>query len=191
MPKSDHADPDVERQAYRDLLEARLEKDADRLVALAVNQDAPHAVRFGALWKLRKLGDAKVLPQLIAMMEDEDPELRVAALRAIDGTDDPRATDVLRSALGDRDPVVVSWSVAYLARRRELSTTQAVALLEHDDLIVRRPVVVALRRRGDRSARGPLRRLAAREHGLAKAAAITASIAVARRRPAQDRLPAA
>ncbi|MDP1847240.1 MAG: HEAT repeat domain-containing protein [Solirubrobacteraceae bacterium] len=183
MPKSDHADPEVEGQAYRDLFEARLERDAAGLVALAVNQDAPHLVRIGALWKLGKLGDAKVLPQLIAVMEDEDPELRVAAFCAIDGIDDPRATDVLRSALADRDPIVVSWSVAYLARRRELSTTQAVALLEHDDLIVRRAAVAALRRGGDRSARSPLRRLAAREHGLAKAAAITASIAVARRQP--------
>lgn len=169
-------------QHYARLLELRLRKDALGLIELAEKQSTPTLVRASALHKLQGIRDETVIGRLAGLLEDDDQGVRLAALRAIGASDGHAASEILTASLEHADPTAVAWAIDILGRRGQLATTRLVPFLASSDAMVRYTAVKALRRGGDRTATQPLRELARRERGAARAAALVAALMVARRR---------
>lgn len=103
-----------ERNAILDDVAARLRDlegaDAGAAAGLAGHPD--HRVRRAAALRLAGMGRraSGAVPDLVELLRDEHPRVRVAAARALGAIGDARATDPLLAALGDPDRSVRLWA---------------------------------------------------------------------------------
>lgn len=134
--------PSTQNTQIVDLLKANLGIDKDL------------SIRRAAALGLSRLGTGKantVLPELIKVLKDRDPQLRSLAARALGGVNDKKATKALAKALMDSE-ASVRLAAAYSLNTRfytisfvpQEAISNLTALLEDEDSQVRRWATVAL-----------------------------------------------
>jgi HEAT repeat protein len=120
-------------------------------------RDPDAGVRAGAAYALGKIGDARAVEPIMALVEDRDPSLRSVAARALGRLRDSRAVTALTRALEDGHVNVRLQAAGSL---REIGGPSAVSplieALEDPDARVRLQAALALSTLGDGRAVEPL-----------------------------------
>lgn len=101
-----------------------------------------------AAFELAEIGESAV-PLLIEALSDEDWQLRLNAVVALDQIGDPTATPALITALSDENWEVRANSTIALGNMGGVAVPALIAALEHKDIRVRRNATKALGNIGD------------------------------------------
>lgn len=88
--------------------------------------------------------DGQATSLALAALDDPDARMRRLALHLVAGTDDPRATEALRRASGDPDPIVRARAVEAAGAAGMLEEAVRHRALEDDDGVVRLAAVHAI-----------------------------------------------
>lgn len=122
------------------------------------NLDSPDwMVRRKAVRELANVELSTALPKLINKLEqDEDSQVRLAAVQVLGGIDNEVVTEGLITALGDSDALVCDAATQALAAQGKKVVGALITALTNSNVNVRGGAVEALAKIGDKSAVQPL-----------------------------------
>ncbi len=111
--------------------------------------DGDGAVRLQAARALGELRDARAVQPLIAVLGDDDPDIRSAAVQALGGIGRP-ASDALQAALGDKDARRRQYAAQALGEIRDpRAIAPLIAIMKDQEPYVRFHAYQALGRIGE------------------------------------------
>lgn len=105
MEATQDGDPIVVEAAATALGELEDERAVERLIELAGDHD-DRMVREAAVAALGAIGNEAALPLLLELVVAAPPQVRRRCVAALTVFDDPRATEAIRRAREDRNPMV-------------------------------------------------------------------------------------
>lgn len=138
----DEPDPGV-RWAAMELLYTLRDPEAAALIEGAIEKDPDPGIRVKAVQLLQQKGGAGEVRALIKGLQDTEPEVRIASLRALGEVGDPAAAPwVADLAVNDYDPAVKREALTTLGRFQDKRRAEFAALAAR----LRREYEAALKR---------------------------------------------
>jgi hypothetical protein len=137
------------RLAHLGALGRRQDDEAVAELARILTQDPDPVVRTQAVLAVGRRGDPRTAPALIAALADQQPSVRIQAVRGLRRVEGERSAEVLgRVLLSDADPVVRRVTASILASLRHAAAGSALrtAMSADSDPLVREAAASAYRR---------------------------------------------